>query len=118
MRREPGLYLNDILESIDAIANYLKGVDRLAFLANGMMMDAVQKRLEVMGEAVKGLDAQLKARHPEVPWQRIAGMRDVLSHGYFGVDMNRVWEVAVKDLPVLRAQVLKVTEEEGLEHRL
>jgi uncharacterized protein with HEPN domain len=103
MRREPGLYLGDIMESIDAIAAYIEGADRKEFLSNGMMMDAVQKRLEVMGEAVKGLDASLKRRHPEVPWQRIAGMRDVLSHGYFGVDMNRVWEVAVRDLPVLRS---------------
>jgi len=117
MRREPGLYLNDVLESIDAITTYIKGVDRMTFLANGMMMDAVQKRLEVMGEAVKGLDASLKGRHPDVPWQRIAGMRDVLSHGYFGVDLNRVWEVAVRDLPVLRAQLLKVMEEEGLAHQ-
>jgi len=115
MKREPKLYLNDLLESIDAIVEYVKDVDEETFLSDGMMKDAVQKRLEIMGEAVKGLDAPLKRRHPEVPWQRIAGMRDVLSHGYFGVDMSRVWEVIVRDLPVLRPQIVRVIEEEGRE---
>ena len=69
---------------------YVSG-GREAFLADTMIQDAVIRNLEVIGEAVKNLSSELRVQHPDVPWTRIAGMRDVLIHEYFGVRVETVW---------------------------
>ena len=67
--------------------------------------DAVVRNLEIIGEAVKKLPAQTKRDHPEVEWKKIAGLRDILVHDYFGIDMDIVWDVVQNKLPVLSEQV-------------
>lgn len=83
---DPRLYLTHILESIDLIESYVAGVNLVAFSEDHEKQDAVVRRLEIMGEAVKNLTPELRAEHPEVPWARIAGMRDKVIHDYMRVD--------------------------------
>jgi uncharacterized protein with HEPN domain len=67
--------------------------------------DAVIRQLEIIGEATKRLSENLRAAHPDIPWRRIAGMRDVLIHDYLGVDLNAVWEATQKDIPGLKTRI-------------
>ena len=82
-------YLRHILDAIRRVERYVSA-GREAFLADPMPQDAVLRQLEVIGEAVKRLSAATRQEHPEIPWREIAGMRDVLIHQYFAVDLDQV----------------------------
>ncbi len=105
MKRDPRLYVEDIWESIGAIEEYTSGMTRSGFEGDRQVQDAVARRLETIGEAVKHLPDDFRLKHPDVPWKLIAGMRDVLIHEYFNVRMMRVWYVVVNDLPVLKQAI-------------
>jgi uncharacterized protein with HEPN domain len=72
--------------------------------------DATVRQLEIIGEATKRLSPELRSRYSDVPWRRIAGLRDVLIHDYMGVDLDAVWQVTQKDLPALKERVLQILE--------
>lgn len=78
---------------------------RAAFFTEPMIRDAVLHNLQIIGEAVKNLSEPFRAAHPEIPWRRIAGFRDVLIHQYFGVSVPMVWEVVEGELPELKRHV-------------
>lgn len=117
MTKDPRVYLAHMVECIDAIAEYLKGLDKEAFSLDPRTQDAVQRRLGVIGEAVKKLPSDFRSAHPDIPWRRMAGMRDKLIHDYFGVDIDLVWEVSTTLLPALKQRIEAVRREapEGTE---
>jgi uncharacterized protein with HEPN domain len=103
-RRNERLYLADILDAIDKILGYTRaGKD--AFLADSRTQDAVLRNIEIIGEAVRGITAETRAAHQEIPWKEMAGMRDRSIHDYFRVDVEVVWDVVSQDLPPLREQI-------------
>lgn len=67
-----------------------------------MIQDAVTRRLEIIGEAAKNVDTDFRSKYPQIPWKKIAGMRDIIAHEYFGVRLDRIWDVVKEDLPELR----------------
>ena len=105
MQHDESVYLRHILDSIARIEQYLQGVDEAAFQQQEMVQDAVIRQLEIIGEAVKRLSPGLCDKHPQILWSDIARMRDKLIHGYFGVDIDKVWLTTQDDLPVLKAEV-------------
>lgn len=104
-QRNPEVYLLDIAESIEAIERHIDQVDKDEFMINQTVQDAVVRRLEVIGEATKHLPSSLTELRSEIPWKEIAGMRDVLIHEYFGVNIGRVWKVVENDLSDLKEAV-------------
>ncbi len=101
MSRDPGLYLQDILDASAKIEIVIQGINLAAFSEDWRIRDLVLHNLEVIGEAVKRLPEPLKAEAPEVPWKRIAGFRDILAHAYFSVNDAIVWDVARNEMGTL-----------------
>jgi len=91
MKRD-NLYLKHILHAIEKINEYVK-VGHDDFMAHSNWQDAVIRQLEIVGEATKHVSKELRDLHDEVPWRRIAGLRDVLIHDYMGIDINAVWQI-------------------------
>ncbi len=100
--KDERLYLHHMLERCEKVAGYIAG-GRDAFFDSEQQQDAVIRNLEVIGEAAKQVSPALRAALPELDWRDICGMRDVLIHGYLGVDIEEVWNVASKHLPEMRA---------------
>lgn len=73
-----------------------------------MLQDAVFRRVEIFGEAAKHIPSALRTRYPDIPWQRISGLRDVLIHRYFGIIVEQVWQVATTEMPALKPRLLQV----------
>jgi uncharacterized protein with HEPN domain len=104
------LYLKHILDAIDKVDTYI-AVGHEVFIASSHWQDAVIRQLEIIGEATKRLSKQFCSLHSDVPWRRIAGLRDVLIHDYMGVDINAVWEITRKNLPPLRLRIESILRE-------
>jgi len=101
-------YLEHILNAIQNINRFMKGVTEKEFLGNTEKQYAVLRAPEVIGEASKNLSKETKAQYPEVEWTDIAGMRDKLIHQYFGVDLALVWETVKTNLPQLEKAVSEI----------
>jgi len=111
MKKEILVYVEDVLESISKIEEYTKGISGEEFYGNTELQDAVLRRLEIIGEAVKNVPQEFRDKYPAIPWKKIAGMRDVLIHEYAGVIMERVWNVVIGDLPELKSRMLSVKKD-------
>ena len=113
MTRDIRVHIEDVLDSIAKIEQYTQAIDEQDFLANTQLQDAVLRRLEIMGEAVKNIPLTFRDRYPDVPWKKIAGLRDVLIHEYFGVNMRRAWKVARQDIFDLKQKLLQIQKDLG-----
>lgn len=108
MARSGRLYIKDILESIGKIEDYTKGVSFKEFSRNKLIIDAVVRNLEIIGEASKNLPAYIKSAHKEIPWKEMSGMRDKVIHAYFGVDLDIVWKTIKQSLPDLKQSLKNI----------
>jgi len=108
MKKNPKIFLLHIVESITQIDRYTKKLTKTKFLKNTQIQDAVIRRLEIIGEAVKNVSPEIRKRHSFIPWKKIAGSRDVLSHSYYDVDIELVWETVKKDIPRLKKEIQKI----------
>ena len=111
MRREE-LYLRDIVEAADHIAQFIAKSGPSGFRESELLRSAVVQKLAVMGEAAARVSDELKARHPEVPWPKIVAFRHILVHAYFGIDWDVVWRAASKESPALRDQIESILRAE------
>lgn len=108
--KDQRLYLGHIRDAITDLKIYASA-GQAAFHADRMRQDAIIRKLEVIGEAVKQLSEETRARRPDVPWRQIAGMRDHLTHAYFGVDLGLVWRVIERELVPLGSAIDTLLQE-------
>jgi uncharacterized protein with HEPN domain len=101
-------YLRDILDISAKAQHFVEGIDFDSFQENDEKIFAVIRALEVIGEAVKFIPQIERDRYPQIPWQAVACMRDKLIHGYFVVNVRRVWETVQRDLPPLQAVIMQM----------
>ena len=111
MKHDWGDYLSDILQSIAEVRTFTRGMTYKSFAKDRKTVNAVIRSLEVMGEAAKRIPDEVRTNHPEIPWKRMAGVRDKLIHEYAGVDLEMVWDVAQEELPPLKPLLEKLKDE-------
>ncbi len=108
MKRELVLFFDDMLEAINDIQESTNNLSKEKFSGNKDVKDATIRRLEIIGEAVKNIPNSFREKHQRIPWNKIVGMRDIIIHGYFRVDLDAVWNVIKKDLPALKRNITEI----------
>jgi uncharacterized protein with HEPN domain len=108
--KDSQVWLRDILESADLIELYLSGIDENEFFNSAEKQDAVIRRLGIIGEAIKNLPEDFKKQHPEISWNKAAGMRNILIHEYFDVDLDIAWNTLKNDLPVFKKAIQELIQ--------
>ena len=113
MKKETLIFIQHILDSIEKIEKFMQGVNEKDFYKDEKLQDAIVRRIEVIGEAVKNIPIGFRNKYSNIPWIKIAGMRDKLMHHYFGINLKTVWKVIEKDIPKLKREIKKIMEREG-----
>lgn len=108
MKRNYKMFVEDILESIKKIEKYIKGIKYADFENNDLIVDAVVRNLEIIGEAAKNIPENVRLANPDVSWSRMIGLRNVTIHEYFGLDLSIIWEIASKNLPETKISIVKL----------
>lgn len=111
MIKDAKVFIEHILECIELVENYTRDKKEDEFFGSVQLQDSVIRRIEIIGEAVKNIPGQIKEKYLEIPWKRIAGMRDILIHEYFGIDLELTWEVVKKDMPDFKKEILKIQKD-------
>lgn len=111
MKKDISIYLGHILESINFIDEYLRGCNCDDFLNSWEKKDAITRRLEIIGEAVKNIPQNIRDHYPNIPWKKISNTRNKLIHEYFGVDYDLTWGIILRELPKLKKQIERILKE-------
>lgn len=111
MQRSPKAFLNDILDAIRKIEKYTRNLTFEGLKENELLIDGVVRNLEIIGEAVKNIPDDIKTRHPDIEWKKIAGLRDILIHAYFGIDLEILWDIKENKIPELKEKVSEIISE-------
>ena len=112
MKRDFVLYLEDIVECIDDVESFSKGLTRENFLKDELRQSAITRKIEIMGEAVKNIPEDIRRKYPDIEWKKIAATRDILIHAYPGIRPDWIWNIIEDDLPRLKRQITDVLKSE------
>jgi uncharacterized protein with HEPN domain len=110
MKKNDSAYLSHILNSIERIEDYTKGMEKDDFLSSNLVQDGTIRQIEIIGEAARNLSKDIREKYSQISWSDIAGMRDRLIHHYFGVNLNAVWDTVKIDLPILKDEIMGILD--------
>lgn len=99
------MFIEDILESIEKIESYIKGLNFEEFTSKGIVVDAVVRNLEMISEASRNLPDKIQGQNSKIPWKKMIGLRNIATHTYFGIDLGIIWEIITKNLPETKKQI-------------
>jgi len=111
-KRDDREFLMDMIIACEKILRYTKDITYEDFKKDEMVIDAVVRNIEILGEASKNVSDKMKRKHPEVEWREIAKTRDKIIHFYFGVDLSIVWDIITVDIPFLKEKLLNIVKKE------
>ena len=101
--------LLDILEAIDRIEKYaVRG--RAAFENDELVQNWIVRHMQILGEAIRHISEEIKNKNPDIPWSEITGMRNILVHGYFDVDLDILWNAVTGNIPLLKKKIRKILD--------
>ena len=111
MKRDISLYLKDILKNMEKAEKFTEEMSYKDFVADEKTKYAIVRCIEIIGEAVKNIPESVRKKYNEVPWKDIAGMRDKVTHFYFGIKLKRVWLAVKEDIPIIKPQIKKILKD-------
>lgn len=112
MKKDPLIFIEHILDAIEKIETFVKDISKEDFEKDVILQDALVRRIEIIGEAVKNLSKEFRDKYANIPWSDIAGMRDKLMHHYFGVDLEVVWKTVQEDIQELKKNISEILKNE------
>ena len=107
------LFLEDIVGSIQKINKYIKDISFEAFQDDSLIVDAVLRNLEIIGEASRNIPPEIRSAYPDIPWGRMMGLRNIVSHEYFGIDLSIIWRIITLNLPETEPLIEKMIQDCG-----
>jgi uncharacterized protein with HEPN domain len=111
MTRGHKLFVSDILDAMNAIDDFVKGMDFKSFKKDDKTKSAVVWQIQVIGEAVKNIPKDIRDMNKEIPWKYMARIRDKIAHLYFGIDYEIVWDVVTKNFPEIKPRIQELFKE-------
>ncbi|HDL02354.1 MAG TPA: DUF86 domain-containing protein [Candidatus Pacearchaeota archaeon] len=112
MKKSPLIFIEHILENIEKIEQFSKGISKKDLLEDSEKQYAIIRAIEVIGEAIKNLPLSLTKKYSDIPWKEIVGTRDKLIHNYFGVDLDEIWKIIKEDIPDLKKNIKEIIKKE------
>jgi len=109
-KRNYRLLIDDMVESMDRIEHYLSGLSYYDFLSNQMVIDAVLRNIEIIGEAARNIPENIRNDYQIIPWKRMIGLRNIATHVYFGIDYDILWKILTEGIPEAKKYVLQLRD--------
>lgn len=111
-KREFLFYLEDMVSSMEKIAKYLQGIEFNDFAQNDMIIDAVIRNFEIIGEAANNIPNEIQEKYPDIPWSKMYRLRNIAIHHYHGIDYEMIWEISHNHLPQNKIDIQKLIDYE------
>jgi len=109
--KDSSFFLEHILENIEMIEQFSKGLTKEQLLKNKQKQYAIARAIEIIGEAVRNIPESFKNKYPNIPWKEVVGTRDKLIHHYFGIDLDIVWKIICEDIPILKREITEILDD-------
>jgi len=104
------LFIEDMLDSMIQIEEYIHGLDRADFSADKKTIDAVIRNIEIIGEAARNVPENIRNNHPGIPWKQMIGLRNLTIHAYFGIDLDIIWQIASVNIPETKSEIARILD--------